>query len=461
MRILIAARLSQAKKGQTGIDTQDYHSREWAEREGHTVVAVVADKKRGTTHPWDRPNLRPWMTKPDLLAQYDAILGYKIDRLSRGDDESTSLIEQWAREHGKVLLTADGLYYPCEGADGIRWDVMKRLAHQEWLGYSEKYKRMQGYLRDNNLHAGGRIPYGFRMVTKDGSEHKTLEPDPAKAPFVRQAIDRYIAGESLQKVCKWLDGQGMKPWQAEKWSPGSLKRVFINESLYGRMVNGKGRTVLRHEGLIDKTKYDLLQDVLHGKAKHTGTMGTDTAMLTNIAACLNCGGPMYRHVSGRKRADGSKIRYLYYRCHGDERNPSQCKNMIPLEELEGWVDYHMTEGPDRLKPVKWLKVIPGHGHLDELTELERDIRELDLDDPEYPAKAAELHAKRVALKALPAVPDRVVEQDTGLTVADYWRTLDAPGRRAFLIASQARVRASKDGATVEVSPSGYVVPEAA
>ena len=51
----------------------------------------------------------------------------------RGDDASTSAIEEWARVHNKLLLTEDGLIYPCEGTDGIRWDISKRIAHEEWL----------------------------------------------------------------------------------------------------------------------------------------------------------------------------------------------------------------------------------------------------------------------------------------------------------------------------------------
>jgi hypothetical protein len=77
MRVIVAARLSQLQRDGSegiGLDTQDTRSRNWAEREGHDVLAVVADTRSGTVAPWDRRNLRPWVTDPERIAQYDAIV---------------------------------------------------------------------------------------------------------------------------------------------------------------------------------------------------------------------------------------------------------------------------------------------------------------------------------------------------------------------------------------------------
>ena len=64
--------------------------------QGHTVVAVVADRRSGTVPPWKRPNLKEWVTDPAKLVLYDGVLGPVFDRLTRGDNKSTNEIEQWA-----------------------------------------------------------------------------------------------------------------------------------------------------------------------------------------------------------------------------------------------------------------------------------------------------------------------------------------------------------------------------
>ena len=89
MRVIVAARLSQLAPGQTGLDSQDAESQAWAVGQGHTVVAVLPDRKSGTIQPWNRPNLRPWVTDPEKLAEYDAVVAFKLDRLSRGDNQTT------------------------------------------------------------------------------------------------------------------------------------------------------------------------------------------------------------------------------------------------------------------------------------------------------------------------------------------------------------------------------------
>ena len=107
MRALIAARLSKLQRGGLqgiGIDTQDEKSRAFREREGMTVVGVVADTKSGTVAPWDRKNLKPWVTEPEKMALYDAVVAYKTDRWSRGAQEDFTRIEFWATQHGKRLI---------------------------------------------------------------------------------------------------------------------------------------------------------------------------------------------------------------------------------------------------------------------------------------------------------------------------------------------------------------------
>ncbi len=111
------------------------------------------------------------MTEPDKLILYDGVVAFRLDRLSRGDNQSTNAIEKWAADNRKVIFTEDGLQFPCEGAEGIRWDVTKRIAHEEWLKTSERYRRMQGHLRANG-YLVGKAPFGYAITGKD--DHKTL-----------------------------------------------------------------------------------------------------------------------------------------------------------------------------------------------------------------------------------------------------------------------------------------------
>jgi site-specific DNA recombinase len=447
MRLLIAARLSQLADGPTGLDTQDAECGAWAKANGHTVVHVAADRKSGTSAPWDRPNLRPWVTEPARMAQYDAVLAYRLDRLSRGDDESTTNIEQWARKNGKKLLTVDGLVFPCEGDDGIRWDVTKRIAHQEWKNASERYRRMQRYLIAGG-HLVGKPPYGFRSVPSGG--HSIMAPDPDEAAAIREVVSRYLAGASLNDVCKFLDENGFRPRHARTWSPSSLDKVLRNESLIGRRCDERGRLILKHDPILDTGTWNRLQAEMDRRASRTGVAPAATAMLTGVAVCGVCGSPMYRVASSTRRKDGSKNTNVYYRCHGTSRDRSQCRNMIRLAELDAWVSAQMSASTGH---VIETTVTPGSGHDDAIAQVDADIAALDPDDPDWLAKVQAFRAERARLKALPSEPAQVREEVAPFTVGELWGLLDPAQRRGYLLSAGVTVRAVRGDYHLDGDPA--------
>src|SRR5689334_6207357 len=103
-RWLVAARLSYMTKRDrergddviNGIQTQDQRAAEWAQTEGHSIVHVTRDRNvSGVVPPWERPELGPWLTEPAKIVQYDGIVAYAVDRLSRDYDDLPAL-RKWA-----------------------------------------------------------------------------------------------------------------------------------------------------------------------------------------------------------------------------------------------------------------------------------------------------------------------------------------------------------------------------
>ena len=183
------------------------------------------------------------------------------------------------------------------------------------------------------------------------------------------------------------------------------------------------------------------------RATKKGTVRAGTPMLGGVAVCHDCGGPMYRLRAQNVRKDGSKQYNVYYRCWGSDTSPSKCRNMFPLEELDAWVEAKMSRS--RL-PRYEVVVTPGHRYEDEIFEVDQDLRELDLDDPDYDTKHVVLRAERTRLRSLPATPDKVERRKTGDTIGRYWSTLKADAdKREFLtkLGVVVRVRRGKNGST--------------
>ena len=437
MRIVIAARLSQLADGQTGLDTQDAESTAYAVANGHTIVHVAADHKSGTSAPWDRPNLKPWVTEAGKLAQYDAVLAYRLDRLSRGDNVSTNAIEAWAHDNHKTLLTVDGLHFPCEGVDGIRWDVTKRIAHDEWLKTSERYSRMQAHLRSQGKLTG-RPPFGYAVAPAFGG-HKMLVPTDEGRAYVPEIFARVIAGDSLNTVGRWLKSEGVKPTSGKGWHARSIGLLVRCPTYMGRRSDAAGCTILKCEPLVDAVTFRRAGEALDARPKRGPVVEENRALLSGVLFCARCeDSPMYRVMCG---AEGN--RRPYYRCTGRGADRHGCGNMVPVADLDGQVDELMSNAHF---PIMEERLIPGHDYSARLEEIRFETRELaarDLADDVYDAELARLRAERDELRSRPSVPDRVEQIDTGTTYAERWAAQSDAERGGWLRSMGVRILAER------------------
>jgi len=446
LRCLVPCRLSQKGESQTGLDSQDQDTRRWITAEGGMVIAMPKDSVTGTKPPWERKELGPWMSDPLKRAEYDAIVPASQDRLSRAKWRDEVEIRKWAEDNRKVIFVYDTRlrWPPRDMPDQIRWELGATSAREEWEKDSKRYKRMQRQLRENNYLTGKRS-YGHKIV-KSG-DHKILEPDPDESEVIEWAAKRYLEDDwSLARICRQLDADG-KPAPNEKgWNPQTLARIFHNPVIAGRRqaskVNGRrGKTVLRVTPIIDRAMFDQLQAKMASRAHRNGVVASDPALLTGVLFCGQCRGPMYRLKTTVKGKT-----YLYYRCHGNERNPSTCKLMVPL----AWAEREAETKVWQLwghEPYKEVTIIPGTNYDDEIDAIKDDFyASHDPEDEDYLEAAQAMQAEIARLRDLPRKADEVIEKIIpGITRADVWMGWDDADRRRSLIRWGLKLYAYKTG----------------
>jgi DNA invertase Pin-like site-specific DNA recombinase len=471
MRVIVAGRLSkkEGRNNAVGFDSQESESISWAESNGHDIVAVVADYKTGRSGLHSRPHLREWVTDPARLAQYDAIVALKLDRLTRGDRAETRQLEQWADDNGKrLLVVSPEVSYPAEGHNGITWDVLMRLSHAEWLSIAERYQRGQ---RTAALNGGwvGSVPWGY--VITGPKYGKTVAPDETLRPVLRGMVERYLEGKSLAQIASWLDTEGIPPATNcpadcarehehidSLWSSKSVSQVLDNPILSGvheytatDQDGNPKRYRVKVAPVLSMREWNAVQ-TKRRTTRRRGPVVNGAALLVGIARCgvkkrddngdeHTCNGPMYRHASNYRRKDGSVLVQYYYRCTGaPPKQRSTCRNMVPLAELDKAVDRYMsTELAKALEMVE-QQVTPGANHADDIDRIDADIRALDPADADWLDQAQALKARRDELAALPVTPDAVVLAFTGESLAHRWASLpDTAARRSFLLAAGASV----------------------
>ncbi|MGH3297297.1 MAG: hypothetical protein ACRDP7_36425 [Trebonia sp.] len=471
LRLLLAARSSRKPRKDgvgpgpeqgIGIQTQDERAREWAEREGHVVVATAADTRSGSVPPWDRPSLRPWVAcgcswcreqddnrnvperrrvyDASKITRYDAILAYKTDRLSRGDEKDFNLIEEWANHHGKSLVIVDGPRYPSRGdSDYWQWAAQRREAYKELENIKERAARGRAKLTENRA-AIGKPPFGLEI--RGEKYRKTLIPTEQGRELVPEAFDRIIAGESMGTVARWLTVQ-----TGRRFNRKSVHDLVYCATYVGERRNAEGRTVLTCEPVLvtadgkpDWGRFRAAQRLLSAHPKRGAR--TAGALLTGVLWCAaeGCTARMYRHAA----ASGGR-RYFYYECRG-------CGNRTRLDFADMAVDALVRQTQDR--PVTEVRLIPGNDYEAEKAAVREALSQLPLRSlgrREEQAERERLWAEQDRLEELVPVPAcyEYTEARPRQTYAEVWAQLDTEDRSAFLARQHFKVFAAKNTVRLE------------
>ena len=440
MRILIAARLSAGKKGGQqggGIETQDERVREWCDREDHTVVDVIKDTKSGTVAPWKRKNLRPWFTDPELLARFDAIAVYKMDRLSRADWSDEVQIRQWAEANGKKLIIVDCCQWPPRpnSADRITWEILSDLARKEWEAIKERTGRAR-VRRDEKDSFSGKKPWGYDIVPRHpgqtGYEDKIIVPNALGRKWIPLMFQRCRDGWGFRKICNWLTAEGVPHEGDNAWGYNTVRKMMQNTIYIGehRHTTGpkKGGLIRNYEPIVSEDLFYTVQAVIKNRRNAPrGPVNAETrALLGDVLFCMFCGSHMYRIGSSKPVGAAGAIKRRY-RCASalgwKTGQKTNCPNSISEEGLNRVIDELMKRKTGNI----FRKVAISN---DRAARLEKVLADLDhlpllgLEDEDYDIELKRLRRKRDELKSPPSEEDDEPEdEDTGIRYCDQWAEL--------------------------------------
>jgi DNA invertase Pin-like site-specific DNA recombinase len=321
-------------------------------------------------------------------------------------------------------------------------DVMLALAasrdHQESKLKSERVRISQDRIR-RNRGVLGKLSYGYRAVGERYSKRVVIEP--AEAEIVREAKDRYLAGESLAAICGDFNARRLpSPSRSGgKWLVVTLARMLRSPGIAGRQMSnrdhGERVTILEYDPIITWTEHEALVARLDSRAHRRGISPYNVFMLTSVISD-EAGHSMYGH-SGRTKYS--------YSCR------MACGYGVLVETADAQVTREITEIYGQ-EPHVIRKLVPGENYLDQIARKRQDIRELDPEAGDYDIRLAEMRAELAHLRSLPSKPDHIEWVKSGKTVAQHWNSLDTAGRRDWLKEQGYRwtVRKQDDGTRVLV-----------
>jgi site-specific DNA recombinase len=277
--------------------------------------------------------------------EFEVLLLFKADRLSRRSLEYPVVLAQLRRMGVRTIAVADQAGGRELETDG-QYDKLIRFI-EGWQAETESYNtslRVAEAMRQKKLRGewtGGRPPYGFRVVRLD-SGRAVLAIDPDEAAVVRRIFAWYLdEGLGMTAITKRLNATGVATRHGARWHLHSVRRILLQPLVSGRIAAGRTRrgrkanssvyvnradwdrrvTMTGHDPALEivaPERWDAAFARLRsynrpGSEHHRGE--ASAFLLSGIARCGVCGGPVYGLRRRRRRRDGTEATTSRYVCH--------------------------------------------------------------------------------------------------------------------------------------------------
>jgi DNA invertase Pin-like site-specific DNA recombinase len=216
MKVAIYARYSSDNQRDASIADQLRICREFAARQGWTVVQEFTDHAiSGAT--LLRSGFQALM-RDALNRSFDIVLAESLDRFSRDQEDTAGLFKRLTFAGVNIVTLAEGdithLHIGFKGTMNALF--LKDLA-------AKTHRGLRGRVEAGK--AGGGLCYGYRVVrTMTGTTVSTgeREIEPAEAAVVERIFREFVSGRSPKQIAKSLNQQGVAGPFGGKWSPSTL-----------------------------------------------------------------------------------------------------------------------------------------------------------------------------------------------------------------------------------------------
>jgi len=360
-RALLYGRVSgddKAKTGGANLRAQLDLCREYAKKQGYTIIAELSEDDRGASGAaFDLPQLSKAM---DMArnGEYDVLIARELDRLSRNLAKQL-IVEEELKRSGVLIEYA--LYdFPNTPEGRLNKNMRGMLAEYEREKIAQRMIRgTRRILEAGNTNTGGKPPLGYNEVITDGRRGFVIRE--SEAATIRIIFEWYTQGDgtggplSIRKITRKLTGLRIPTYAdlrktngscVEKthrkygeWSLTSVSAILGNETYAG--VWRRDNIAVEVPAIVDKATWDMAQE-LKERNKYTAPRNTKHEyLLQHRMVCGGCGNAM-RATTGysgvTKGADGKNIykrTYTLYKCN--TRNfCGHCANPITIRA--DWAD---------------------------------------------------------------------------------------------------------------------------
>jgi site-specific DNA recombinase len=329
----------------------------------------------------DRPALRRLLA--DIEAgKVDAVVVYKIDRLSRSLLDFAKMMDVFERHH-VAFCSVTQQFNSATSMGRLVLNVLLSFAQFEREIIAERTRDKIAAARRKGKWSGGLPILGYDTDPKDPK----LIVNPEEAARIQTIFALYLEHRGLVPVVEELNLRGWvtKRWTTRKgrqrggrpFSKTNLHQLLTNVTYVGKVRYKSEIHTGEHPALIDPETWQRVQALLQRNGRGGGEVRNRAgALLQGLLHCGPCGyamSPTYATKKGR--------RYRYYVCTAAQKRGWQgCPSKsVPAGAIEGFVvDRIKAVGQDPAVLAAVVAQARRQGQ-ERLTEMEVERRALERD----------------------------------------------------------------------------------
>ncbi len=355
----------------------EYYTAKIAENPDWTMVRLYADEGISGTSMKKRKEFMK-MVDDCEKGKIDLVITKSTTRFARNTLEGIQIVRQLRR-------LGVGVFFEKENANTLYMDneMILTFFFSQAQAESESLSKNVSWGHRRNFE-NGKVYYQYDSFLgyKKGLDGQP-EIDEEQAPIVRRIFARYLMGDSVRKICRDLEADGVRTVRGcEKWSDSTVQNMLRNEKYIGDALLQKTyvqdiftRKSMKNEGqlpkyyvhnchpaIIDRTTFQKVQEEIarrSSKKKTSAKAKTELGKysgkyaLSELLVCGECGRP-YRRQTYMPRGE----KYHVWRCLNRLENGTRiCKHSPTFweEDIQDAVVAAMNEQLDRQRAKETLK----------------------------------------------------------------------------------------------------------
>lgn len=455
-KVLLYIRVSTTKQDIDGysIPLQKERLIAYCKAKGWIVVGVYVDPGYSGAS-LERPGMDA-LIEAVVKKRGDAVLVYKLDRLSRSQRDVLYLLEDVFEPNGVAFVSMQESFDTSTVFGRAIIGILSVFGAMERATISERtLMGRAGRAEEGLWHGGGTEPIGYDYI--DGK----LVVNKEEARQIRAVYNLYASGFSVAEISRRMDGYKTKHGD---WSHTSTVGNVLDNPLYAGVVRFDGvRANGKHEAIVSPEVNQRAKD-RRARLRRAESSGDSVFLLTGLIRCASCGARYFPN----RRPNGTVV----YSCHSRaKKNKKMIKDPnckaphIPVADLDSMVIREIlkaAEDPSVLE-ADAKKRAAGAGNsladknADEIRRLDAEIdRLMDLYQSgdlvsvgEIAERIQRAHEKRVSLSSSAERKARHFNVDgLRLLLRDFqcgYDSMDVRGLRAILFQLVDKIHVDSSG----------------